>query len=136
MKNACVVFCILVCVTSATASQDQQPAYSQLELNRTAAQELREAEAEMFQLISELEFKVAANQKQLKELRACQKAWEAYREAQLNVLFPASSDQRPGTAHPMCVLHAQARMTRLRTKELHSLVRPPEGDVCAAFWRE
>lgn len=68
-----------------------------------------------------------------RKLRIAQRAWIAYRNAQVEALYP-EPDKRTayGTVYPMCRCLALARLTTLRTEELKKWIDgAEEGDTCS-----
>ena len=68
-----------------------------------------------------------------KKIETAQKAWAAYREAELELLYPAEDKQANyGSMYPMCCANDRAQLTRRRSREIRALLR---GDnKCAEEW--
>lgn len=71
------------------------------------------------------------------KLKAAQRAWIAYRDAELAARFPAADNSAAyGSSYPMCADTALEAMARQRTEELRQwLEGAQEGDVCAGSYR-
>ena len=67
------------------------------------------------------------------KLTATQRAWLAFRDAELEARFPKPDKQAEyGTVYPVCCCMQLQELTEQRTKELRVwLDGIPEGDVCA-----
>jgi uncharacterized protein YecT (DUF1311 family) len=78
--------------------------------------------------------KLYAKDKQfITKLKTAQRAWLAFRDAQLEALFP-KTDKRAeyGSVYPMCHCSALQVLTEARTTQLQRwLDGTQEGDVCA-----
>ena len=69
----------------------------------------------------------------IRKLKIAQRAWIAYRNAQVEALYP-EPDKRTayGTVYPMCRCLALARLATLRTDELKKWIDgAEEGDTCS-----
>jgi len=73
----------------------------------------------------------------VKKLKAAQRAWLAFRDAELAALYPRA--QEPGyygSIYPACFATAKADLTKRRTEDLRRwLDGVAEGDVCAGSVR-
>jgi uncharacterized protein YecT (DUF1311 family) len=73
----------------------------------------------------------------VKRLKAAQRAWLAFRDAELAALYPRA--QEPGyygSIYPACFATAKADLTKRRAEELRRwLDGVAEGDVCAGSVR-
>ena len=83
----------------------------------------------MARLLQALKDRAATNPSAAAKLQAAQSAWEAYRDAQLDALWP-SDPHNYGSVHPMCQAAFAAALTEARIKELSEMASPPEGEVC------
>ena len=106
---------------------------TQTELNQQAGAALGAAEAELKRVFGELGAGATDDAEAREKLRRAQSAWETYRDAQLQALWPSPDPAAYGTVHPMCVAIAKAELTRARTRELRAMLEPREGDACAPF---
>lgn len=59
-----------------------------------------------------------------------QKAWEAYRDAQLEAIYPKEKINDFGSVYPMCFARAKTALVNGRIFDLRALITPGEGDVC------
>lgn len=72
----------------------------------------------------------------LEKLKASQKLWLQFRDAEVAVHFPVGKGEDPsaqyGSAYPMCVSQLQTDLTQQRTQQLRVWLNgAQEGDVCA-----
>jgi uncharacterized protein YecT (DUF1311 family) len=117
----------LAAQTSLTGEEScSQPAKpTQMDLNQCAAKELQKAESRLAALLKELG--IDRNTPE-------QKAWEAYRDAQLKAIYPATDNDTAeyGSAYPMCLATLKKRLTEGRIRDLKALTTS-EGDVCHGY---
>jgi uncharacterized protein YecT (DUF1311 family) len=112
-------------------------AKTQADLNQCAIHDDTSANEEMNQTYQELLRRDAANAIAVKKIEASQAAWIAFREAQIDALYPAEDKMEYGSAFAMCVNLLRADLTHERTKMLKDMLkRPVEGDVCGTGYPE
>lgn len=72
------------------------------------------------------------------KLKTAQRAWIAFRDAELEARFPARDKQAEyGSSYSMCADGALESMTRQRIKELRAWLEPvAEGEVCAGSYNK
>jgi uncharacterized protein YecT (DUF1311 family) len=102
-----------------------QTATTQTDLSQCAGKELQQAEARLAVLLKRLG--IDANSPE-------EKAWEAYRDAQLKAVYPPVSDERAeyGSVYPMCWATLKQKLTESRIRDLKGLTTS-EGDVCLGY---
>ncbi|MGA9041007.1 MAG: lysozyme inhibitor LprI family protein [Terriglobales bacterium] len=112
-------------------SDCDKTAHTQADLNECGSNDLKSADNELNRTYQQLLKKSAADQVATQKIKAAQRAWIAYRDAQIAALYPAEDKQKEyGTVFPMCADLALADLTRERTKILKKMLNPVEGDVC------
>jgi uncharacterized protein YecT (DUF1311 family) len=113
--------------SSAAAKTDScsQTANTQTDLNQCAGKELQQAEARLAAVLKRLG--IASNSPE-------EKAWEAYRDAQLKALYPPVSDgpAEYGSVYPMCLATLKQNLTESRIRDLKALTAS-EGDTCLGY---
>jgi uncharacterized protein YecT (DUF1311 family) len=109
---------------------------TQKEMNEQASVRFTEAEADLKQVLADLQAKAVGKTDALEVLRRAQAAWENYRDEQLRALWPFPGRTSYGSANPMCVAEIKAELTRARTRELRAMLKPAEGDSCGSQWPE
>jgi Lysozyme inhibitor LprI len=76
-------------------------------------------------------------EKLLKRLHAegtpAQKAWEAYRDAQLRDFYPEESQNEKGSIFPLCLVTIETKLIEGRIRDLQALTIKYEGEGCAGF---
>jgi len=97
---------------------------TQGELNECAFKELHRAEMKLEGLLRQLGITQASRE---------QKAWEAYRDAQLAALYPAQDISSYGSVYPMCLAILKKRLTEGRIRDLRALITTGEGELCYGY---
>jgi uncharacterized protein YecT (DUF1311 family) len=111
--------------SSHQAESCSQTAKTQTDLSQCAGKELQQAEARLAALLKRLG--IDSNS-------AEEKAWEAYRDAQLKAIYPPVSDERAeyGSIYPMCWAMLKKKLTESRIRDLKALTTV-EGDGCLGY---
>ena len=107
------------------AESCSQVAKTQTDLSQCAGKELQQAEARLAALLKRLG--IDSNS-------AEERAWEAYRDAQLKAIYPPVSDERAeyGSIYPMCWAMLKKKLTESRIRDLKALTTV-EGDGCLGY---
>ena len=102
-----------------------QTAKTQTDLSQCAGQELQQAEARLAAVLKRLG--IDSNS-------AEEKAWEAYRDAQLKAIYPPVNDERAeyGSVYPMCWAILKKKLIESRIRDLKALTIS-EGDACLGY---
>lgn len=106
------------------------PDGNQSELNACAADDFRKADQELNAAYQALVKKEAGDRVFVSKLRQAQKAWLAFRDAELEARFAcAEKDIRIcwGSLYPMLFHARQAALTRDRTRQLQQLLKDGTG---------
>ena len=96
-------------------------------INDCAVKELHKAELKLEKLL---------NQLGIRKDSAEQKAWEAYRDAQLAAIYPQEDISSYGSVwsvYPMCLAILKKTLTEGRIRDLKALIASGEGDVCYGY---
>jgi uncharacterized protein YecT (DUF1311 family) len=138
MKRAALFSALLAMPFAALAGgqEDCNPTGSQRELNACAGDDFAKADAELNRVWKAIQTRYKDQPVFLEKLKASQKLWVQFRDAELEATYPVSKNDDPraqyGSAYPMCVGEAKATLTRQRTEQLKAwLDGSDEGDVCA-----
>jgi uncharacterized protein YecT (DUF1311 family) len=105
-------------------------------MNEAAEERLKAAEAEMVKVLDSLIRKAEGKPEAVKKLRRAQAAWEAYRDAQIDAVWPFPERGSYGSVYRMCFAEVKRQLIETRTRELKSMLEPKEGDVCSSQWPE
>jgi uncharacterized protein YecT (DUF1311 family) len=124
---------------TAAASGDKcmDNAQSQAAMDACASQSLAAADKELNQVYQQVLAKYASDKVFTAKLRTAQKAWVAFRDAELEARYPASDKSlQYGSVYPMCANNELEAMTRKRIEELRAWLKgTQEGDVCAGSYQ-
>lgn len=98
-------------------------ALTQVAMNECAGKELRASEAKLTALLKSLGIGPEDR---------VQKAWEVYRDAQLEAIYPNPKENiaQYGSVYPMCFALLKAKLAEGRIRDLKALTTSGEGDVC------
>jgi len=124
MSRTLVAVLFSLSVTCAFAQRESpcwKTATSDSDMNRCAASDASEAEAEMNHVYQDLLLKLKRDGKATKKLRAAQDAWIAFRKAQMEVLFPTDE-------YRICYVLTATAVTEARTAELRRMLK--DEDCC------
>jgi uncharacterized protein YecT (DUF1311 family) len=109
---------------------------TQSEMNDCAAREAGKADAALNSTYQELMGKIRSNKTAIAKLIAAEKAWVAFRDAELAAEWPVADGENPnvlyGSVHPFCYYNELTAMTLDREKTLKELMSHEEGDLCAS----
>ena len=128
---------ILVSMFLAGSTSQDRPIpheHTQLGMNEAAGRELEAAEAEMAKMFDSLMKQAAGKADAIAKLNKAQAAWKAYRDAQVDTMWPFPDLGLYGGVFPMCVATIRANLTKTRVMELRAMAEPVDGDVCNSQW--
>lgn len=110
---------------------------SQMAMNMAAAKELKRADDTLNEIYNMVLAKYKDDQEFIDKLIAAELAWIAFRDAEMEAIFPKQDKQRHyGSAFPMSFCIVKAELTWDRVKQLNEwLVGFPEGDLAAGSRR-
>jgi uncharacterized protein YecT (DUF1311 family) len=92
-------------------------------MHRCADQDAREADTQLKKAYQLLLDKAKNQPRVVAKLKAAQRAWIAYRNAQLQAIFPSDKKQFAyGSMFPICYLKIATEMTKQRTSELRRML--------------
>ena len=135
-----VLICVCACLLLPPAARAQKPekdcfetAMTQLESNRCAADQHAEADAELNRVYKTILEKYKKDALFVEKLRAAQRAWLTYRDAEIEAKYPHAGEAHYyGSIFPMCDSLYRAQLTQERIKKLREwLDGSGEGDGCA-----
>ena len=64
---------------------------------------------------------------------SAQKAWETYRDAQMDAVYPPNDALSRGSVDPICEVTSKRYLTEGRIRDLKALTRTREGEVCSGY---
>ena len=106
---------------------------TQLDMNIESNQEFEKMNLEMNQIINQIIDEYKYEKEFIQKLKLSQTAWEKFRDAQLEALYPAKNKrQKYGSVYPMCYSSTKAELTYKRIEQLNIWLEGiEEGDVCS-----
>jgi len=132
--NRFVLLALLLFVSASALSQSKEnpcwkTAMAQSQMNHCADEDARAADAELNHVYQDLLSKNKDDAGATKKLHEAQRAWIAFRDAQLEALYPAEDKQREyGSIYPMCYAIVATAMTKERTAQLRRMLQ--DKDPC------
>ena len=110
-------------------------AQSQAAYNAAACAALKKADAELNAVYTAVLKKNADDKNFIDKLKVAQRAWVAFRDAEMGARYPEEDKSAYGSAFNLCWCNALADLTKRRTADL-KLWRDgiPEGDVCVGSY--
>jgi len=131
---AVVIVCALATPAFAADFATCDPGGTQIEMTACAVDDLALADKKLNEVYKALMKKEAANKPFVEKLRAAQKAWLAFRDAELAAMFAcdnADPDVCWGSMTSQCYSSYEAKMTRERTKRLTQFLEQGQpADEC------
>jgi uncharacterized protein YecT (DUF1311 family) len=107
-------------------------AMTQASLNSCFCERAQKADAQLNDVYQQLLKKNASDTKFIEKLKISERAWVAFRDAQLEAIYPDPDPRAAyGTVFTMCECMAREELTMDRVKQLRRMLKSVEGDVCA-----
>lgn len=106
------------------------PRSSQVELNACASAELLKADKALNDVYRLLATRMADDPLFVKNLRSAQRAWVAFRDAELQARFSCSEEDVQkcwGSMYPMLWSSRQLELTKERTRQLRQILKDGPG---------
>ena len=127
--------CILAVALVFAAPAWPALAQSQAAYNAAACAALKKADAELNAVYTAVLKKNADDKNFIDKLKVAQRAWVAFRDAEMAARYPARDKGEYGSAFDLCWCNGLAALTQQRTEQL----KPwrdgiPEGDVCTGSY--
>jgi uncharacterized protein YecT (DUF1311 family) len=110
---------------------------TQADLNKSACDEYQRKDTELNQTYSQVMNLYKDDAEFIQKLKLAQRAWIAFRDAQLAALFPAADTQvEYGSIYPVCRCQTLSELTAQRAAQLRRWIDGiEEGDVCGGSIR-
>jgi uncharacterized protein YecT (DUF1311 family) len=132
--NRSVLAALLVFVSISALSQSKdspcwKTAMTQFDMNRCAGEDASAADTELNRVYQKLLLRVKGDDNATNKLRGAQRAWIAFRDAQIEALFPAADKQGEyGSMYPLCHSKVTTVITKERIAQLRRMLE--EKDPC------
>ena len=106
---------------------------SQSEMNKEANNEYKKADIELNNVYQKILTEYKFNTVFIDRLKKTQRIWMSYRDAELEMKFPAENKQTVyGSVYPMCVSFFLKELTEERIEKLNVWINGiEEGNVCS-----
>ena len=105
---------------------------TQAEMNKEAYAEFNKADNELNEVYQTILAEYKTDTLFVENLKASQRIWIKFRDAELKMKFPDYSDKIYGSIHPTCRAFYLMELTEKRTESLKIWLNgTEEGDVCS-----
>lgn len=105
---------------------------TQSDLNRNADKNFKDADAQLNYVYQKILSEYKSDNAFIKNLKAAQKIWIQFRDAEMKAKYPDRKPGYYGSIHPICWSMYATDLTQERTKKLKVwLTGIEEGDACA-----
>ena len=105
---------------------------TQLEMNETENKKFLKADKELNQVYQQILNEYKEDTAFVKNLKASQRIWIQFRDAEMKMMYPDSEPGYYGSIHPMCWSIYKTELTNERIKKLKKwIVGQEEGDSCS-----
>jgi len=104
---------------------------TQLEINEKALNSYKKVDQDLNDIYKKILFEYKTDTIFIKNLKASQRIWVSFRNAELNMKYPNREPGYYGSIQPTCVAMYLEELTKERIKTLKIwLIGIPEGDCC------
>jgi uncharacterized protein YecT (DUF1311 family) len=104
---------------------------TQADMNRDANESYKKTDKELNEIYKTILSEYKSDTVFIKNLKASQRIWVAFRDAELKVKYPETDTRYYGSVYPMCVSSYLEKLTHERIKTLREWTEGvEEGDVC------
>lgn len=104
---------------------------TQAEMNESVSGKLAKADKELNATYNKILKQYKSDAAFIKNLKASQKIWIKFRDAEMKVKYPEREAGYYGSMQPLCESNYRAELTKKRTKELKAWLNGvEEGDTC------
>jgi len=106
---------------------------TQHEMNKKASEEYKNADIELNNIYQKILTEYKSDSIFINRLNKAQRIWISYRDAELEMKFPAENKQAEyGSVYPMCISLYLKELTEERTEKLRIWINGiEEGDMCS-----
>lgn len=121
------IYCVLLILFS-----NYSFSQTQLEMNKAEHKNFLKADKELNQVYQSILNEYKSDSIFIKNLKAAQRLWVQYRDAEMEMMYPNRGPGYYGSIHPMCWAIYKTEITTERTKKLRMwLTGQEEGDSCS-----
>jgi len=107
-------------------------AQTQLEINQAAGEEFQKTDKELNTVYQKIIKEYSTDTLFIKNLRASQKIWIQFRDAEMKVKYPQTEPGYYGSIFPLCYTRYKTKLTQERITTLKQWTEgAKEGDVCS-----
>src|SRR5262245_16129559 len=118
MKRSLLGLALVLSLQGVAYADDDCDGKTQLEINACHGQRRERADAEMNRVYPAALKRLEKDKKASDKLKAAQRAWLAFRDAEVAARFPTGASSENGSVYPMCTASALTELTEARTEQL------------------
>jgi uncharacterized protein YecT (DUF1311 family) len=107
-----IFLCLLIMICSTAFCQ------TQFEMNKESTDSFEKADKELNEIYKKILFEYRSDTVFIKNLKASQRIWISFRDAELSLKYPEREVGWYGSMHPMCVSGFLKKLTIARIKTL------------------
>ncbi|MDR3734293.1 MAG: lysozyme inhibitor LprI family protein [Acidobacteriaceae bacterium] len=100
-------------------------------MNYCAAEDTKRSDQELNRVYQQLLAKVKTDVLATNKIKMAERAWVAYRDAEIDAMWPLGNAMEYGSVNPMCVYMYRKDLIDARIKQLKFMLSSESGDVCA-----
>ena len=127
MKTCFITFLVIINFSV----HNNAHAQTQMEMNTTAYSDYQKVDKQLGVVYQKVIKEYASDSNFIDALRASERLWIQFRDAELKMKYPAKDTRTYGTVYPMCTSTYLAELTMTRINELKKWVTgEAEDDVC------
>lgn len=131
MKRTLLGLALSLSLAGAAHADEACEGKTQTEINSCYGDEYKRADAAMNLVYKAALKRLEKDKKAVEKLKAAQRAWLVFRDAEVAARFPAGPSEY-GSVYPMCVGSELTELTEARARRLRIWVEGVEpGDVCS-----
>lgn len=120
---------LFFCLTFVTINSFAQ---TQLEMNEESYRSYKKVDDELGVVYKKILTKYAKNIEFINALKASERLWIQFRDAELKMMYPAADKRMAyGSMYPMCVNYYMEELTAKRVEQLKTWLKPVrDGESC------
>ncbi len=105
-------------------------AQSQADMNQSACADVLAAQKKLSSVYQKVLNRHKGDATTTAAIKKSQQAWQGFRAAQLEAIYPDSDNRNYGTVYGMCLCIESLKLYEQRINQLSEWLKPREGDVC------
>jgi uncharacterized protein YecT (DUF1311 family) len=100
-------------------------------MNECAADDLKRTDADLNTTYRQVLSKYSNDPGRVARIKKAERAWMAFRDAEIDAVFPESDRKERGSVFSMCRSMRLTRLAEERIEALKAMLKHEDGDLCA-----